>query len=149
MILPNASCSPYIRSIALPTPHHRSAAYMHRYALALTLSLALMGCSKGQEARADNNAADVSKPRITLVDGPPFAPNGFGEFKEPWAMTFLPGARLPLTESAGPSKLFSTPNRTTFHVTCRPKAPFGRQGAIVLFVVCTDVDPQHTITTAT
>src|SRR3546814_13045060 len=73
MILPNASCSSYIRSIALPTPHHRSAAYMHRYALALTLSLALMGCSKGQEARADNNAADVSKPRITLVDGPPFA----------------------------------------------------------------------------
>src|SRR3546814_4741459 len=69
MILPNASCSSYIRSIALPTPHHRSAAYMHRYALALTLSLALMGCSKGQEARADNNAADVSKPRITLVDG--------------------------------------------------------------------------------
>src|SRR3546814_11652547 len=98
MILPNASCSSYIRSIALPTPHHRSAAYMHRYALALTLSLALMGCSKGQEARADNNAADVSKPRITLVDGPPFASNGFGEFKEPWAMTFLPGGRLLVTE---------------------------------------------------
>src|SRR3546814_6707155 len=80
MILPNASCSSYIRSIALPTPHHRSAAYMHRYALALTLSLALMGCRKGQEARADNNAADVSKPRITLVDGPPFASTGLGEF---------------------------------------------------------------------
>src|SRR3546814_5908251 len=117
MILPNASCSSYIRSIALPTPHHRSAAYMHRYALALTLSLALMGCSKGQEARADNNAADVSKPRITLVDGPPFASNGFGEFIEPWAMTFLPGGRLLVTERAGALKLFSPANRTTIDVT--------------------------------
>src|SRR3546814_7524586 len=98
MILPNASCSPYIRSIALPTPHHRSAAYMHRYALALTLSLALRGCSKGQEARADNTAADVSKPRITLVDGTPFASNGFGQLKEPWAWNFLPGGPLVVTE---------------------------------------------------
>src|SRR3546814_12919482 len=101
MILPNASCSPYIRSIALPTPHHRSAAYMHRYALALTLSLALMGCSKGQEARADNNAADVSKPRIHPVDGQPFASNVFGEFKEPGAMPLLPGGRLLWTERPG------------------------------------------------
>src|SRR3546814_9317604 len=94
---------------------------MHRYALALTLSLALMGCSKGQEARADNNAADVSKPRITLVDGPPFASNGFGEFKEPWAMTFLPGGRLLVTERAGALKLFSPANRTTIDVTGMPK----------------------------
>src|SRR3546814_3343966 len=85
MILPNASCSSYIRSIALPTPHHRSSAYMHRSALALTPSLALMGCSKGPETRADNNAAHVSKPRIPLVDGPPFASHGFREINGPLA----------------------------------------------------------------
>src|SRR3546814_968250 len=101
MILPNASCSPYIRSIALPTPHHRSAAYMPRYPLALTLSLALLGCRKRQEARADNHAADVTTPRIPLVARPPFASHVFGYVQDPCAMTFLPAARLPLTETAG------------------------------------------------
>src|SRR3546814_18584115 len=125
MLLPNASCSSYMRSVSLPTPHHRNAAYMHRYALALTLSLAHMGCSKGQEARADNNAADVSKPRITLVDGPPFASNGFGEFNEPWAMTFLPGCRFLVTERPGALELFSPATRTTNEVKGMPK---GRSG---------------------
>src|SRR3546814_18160345 len=125
MILPNASCSSYIRSIALPTPHHRSAAYMHRYALALTLSLALMGCSKGQEARADNNAAAVSKPRITLVDGPPFASNGFGEFKETWDMTFLTGGRLLVTARAGALKLFDPVHRTPIDATGLQQGAYG------------------------
>src|SRR3546814_4122028 len=87
-----------------------------------------MECSKGQEARADNTASAVSKPRITLVDGPPFASNGFGEFKEPWAMTFLPGGRLLVTERAGALKLFSPANRTTIDVTGMPKVAYGGQG---------------------
>src|SRR3546814_19310049 len=116
MILPNASCSSYIRSIALPTPHHRSAAYMHRYALALTLSLALMGFSKGPEARADNNAAEVSKPRIPLVSGPPFSSHGFGEFKEPLAITYLPAGRLLVPVRQGALTLFSPAHRTPITV---------------------------------
>ncbi|HEY9580137.1 MAG TPA: PQQ-dependent sugar dehydrogenase [Rhizorhapis sp.] len=118
---------------------------MHRYALALTLSLALMGCSKGQEARADNNAADVSKPRITLVDGPPFASNGFGEFKEPWAMTFLPGGRLLVTERAGALKLFSPANRTTIDVTGMPKVAYGGQGGLGDVVLGPDADTTDSV----
>src|SRR3546814_20931216 len=104
MILPNASCSAYIRSIALPTPHHRSADYMHRYALALTLSLAPMGCSKGQEARAENNAADVSKPRINPADGPPLASNRFGRVQETGTRTSFPGGRLLPADREGRGK---------------------------------------------
>src|SRR3546814_12350300 len=121
---------------------------MHRYALALTLSLALMGCSKGQEARADNNAADVSKPRITLVDGPPFASYGFGEFKEPWAMTFLPGGRLLVTERARALKLFSPATRTSIDVTGMPQVAYGSQGGlgdVVLAPAADTKDPVYHI----
>src|SRR3546814_15231624 len=134
-----------MRSIALPTPQHRGGSDMDGYALGLALALALVGGSKGQEARGENNCGDVRKPRSSLVDGPPFASNVFGEFKEPWAMTFLPGGRLLVTERAGALKLFSPANRTTIDVTGMPKVDYGGQGGLGDVVLGPDADTTDSV----
>ncbi len=54
----------------------------------------------------------------------------FGEFNQPWAMTFLPNGDLLVTEKAGTLQLVNLKNGSKVSVTGLPKVAYGGQGGL-------------------
>ena len=54
----------------------------------------------------------------------------YAEFNEPWAMTFLPGGQLLVTEKPGTLLLVGTDHQTKAPVAGVPKVAYGGQGGL-------------------
>lgn len=95
---------------------HRSGAIV-----ASALAFALAGCG---------NAATVAEP-ATATGGKPFAVTPLADFDSPWAMTFLPGGRMLVTEKAGSLQLVSADGRTKTAVGGVPAVDSAGQGGLM------------------
>lgn len=60
----------------------------------------------------------------------PFASEPLAQFKEPWAMTFLPDGRLLVTEKAGKLKLHDLASKQSVDVEGVPDVAYGGQGGL-------------------
>jgi aldose sugar dehydrogenase len=60
--------------------------------------------------------------------GEPFTVTEIAQFKEPWAMAFLPGGRALITEKAGRLMLWDGKGRSAVPVLGTPKVSYGGQG---------------------
>lgn len=87
----------------------------------LSLLLLLLFCSTHAES-FDNMIYGNSGSRL-------FA-ESFGEFNEPWAMTFLPGGDLLVTEKNGTLLLVHLDNRSRAPVKGVPRVAYGGQGGL-------------------
>jgi glucose/arabinose dehydrogenase len=113
---------------------------MHRTLLLLALSTALACSCKAQSvdgaATADapaatNSGGSPSSPiqREAKAVEPVFAITEVASLKEPWAMAFLPGGRLLVTEKRGVLKLVQ-PGGTIGDVRGVPSVVYGGQGGL-------------------
>ena len=72
------------------------------------------------------SGSGATSPAVRI--GNAFVATPVAEFKEPWAMTFLPDGRLLVTEKKGALKLLNVETRKTGEVTGVPKVAYGGQG---------------------
>lgn len=114
---------------------------MTRHLLAAACIAALAACSADTNARADTTAptqADTAPatgtPTRTIAlpaaDGRPFVTEEMAQFKEPWAMTFLPDGRLLVTEKPGTLKLFDPASGRGSDISGVPEVAYGGQGGL-------------------
>lgn len=114
---------------------------MTRHLLAAACIAALAACSADTNARADTAAstqADTAPatgtPTRTIAlpaaDGRPFVTEEMAQFKEPWAMTFLPDGRLLVTEKPGTLKLFDPASGRGSDISGVPEVAYGGQGGL-------------------
>lgn len=87
----------------------------------LVLLLAFLSCSSYAKT-ADNI--------VTGNAGSKLNAESFGEFNQPWAMTFLPSGSLLVTEKAGSLVLFNLNDRSKVSVTGLPEVAYGGQGGL-------------------
>jgi glucose/arabinose dehydrogenase len=92
-----------------------------RYISFLCLLLTLLSCGTQSES-ADNIV--YGKTDTT------FFAESFGEFNEPWAMTFLPNGNLLVTEKEGILLLVNLDYRTKISVKDLPNVAYGGQGGL-------------------
>jgi aldose sugar dehydrogenase len=99
--------------------------------LALIPVLALAGCNGGGDAMVAGNAAAPAG-QTAAADGRPFTVEELGQFREPWAMTFLPNGMLLVTEKRGNIRFIdfgpSTPRLGS--VSGVPQVAYGGQGGL-------------------
>lgn len=74
--------------------------------------------------------ADSTKKTINGNGGSRLLAESFGEFNEPWAMTFLPDGDLLVTEKSGSLLLVHLDDRTRVVVKGVPKVAYGGQGGL-------------------
>ncbi len=72
--------------------------------------------------------AGLTRPRV--VPDPPFDQTEVARFDQPWAMVFLPGGRLLVTEKPGRLKLLDPGSGTMGEVRGVPAVAFGGQGGL-------------------
>ena len=87
----------------------------------LVLLLAFFSCSSYAKT-ADNI--------VTGNAGSKLNAESFGEFNQPWAMTFLPSGDLLVTEKAGSLVLFNLNDRSKVSVKGIPEVAYGGQGGL-------------------
>ena len=69
----------------------------------------------------------------------------FGEFNEPWAMTFLPGGELLVTEKPGSLLLVNLENRSQVSIAGVPNVAYGGQGGLGDIVLHPQYQDNHLI----
>src|SRR5688572_3490492 len=74
-------------------------------------------------------AQQTPPPATPQVAAKPFDVAAAGEFKEPWAMTFLPDQRVLVTQKTG-ELLLHRPGGPTVEVTGVPDVAYGGQGGL-------------------
>ena len=74
----------------------------------------------------------------------PFRVEEIGRFSEPWAMTFLPGGDLLVTEKRGALKLRRA-NGSVLDVTGVPQVSYGGQGGLGDVVLHPDFARNHLV----
>ena len=87
----------------------------------LSLLLLMLSCS-ARTGSADNTIAGNAGSRLFVEI--------FGAFNEPWAMTFLPGGDLLVTEKPGTLLLVRLGDRSKTPVKGVPKVAYGGQGGL-------------------
>ncbi|HEX7872388.1 MAG TPA: PQQ-dependent sugar dehydrogenase [Sphingobium sp.] len=99
--------------------------------LCFTLALLLVACGNPNRASADD--------AIATTDGAaPFVKTEIADFDEPWAIAFLPGGQLLVTEKAGRLKVISADGKTVREVTGVPTVDSAGQGALMDVVPAPD-----------
>lgn len=112
---------------------------MRNLSLSALLSAVLLACTGGGDAQATQGAAESEQAiaDISPVDRDPFKTEAIADFKEPWAMTFLPDGRMLITEKKG--KLFLvTQQGQKLEVGGVPKVDYGGQGGLGDIVLAPD-----------
>ncbi len=101
---------------------------MTKFSLTGALTIALIACTNGDDARATEGSSDSDTlSTISPVDREPFTTTEITDFDEPWAMTFLPDGRMLVTEKAG--KLFLVDQKgTKTEIGGIPDVDYGGQG---------------------
>jgi glucose/arabinose dehydrogenase len=92
-----------------------------RFISFLFISLMLLSCGNQSES-AENIVYGKTGSKL-------FA-ESFGEFNEPWAMTFLPNGNLLVTEKQGTLLLVNLDDRSKVSVQGMPKVAYGGQGGL-------------------
>ncbi|MFP7723029.1 PQQ-dependent sugar dehydrogenase [Lysobacter sp. A3-1-A15] len=99
---------------------------------AACLAVLLAACTTTNDAAPAQTGTDTDSTAAT--DGRPFTTTEIAQFKEPWAMTFLPDGRLLVTEKPGKLKLVwlgDGPGSTTVvEVAGVPEVDYGGQGGL-------------------
>ena len=90
--------------------------------LLLINGLALLMFISGQSLASSADNEIIGNAGSTLVV------ESFGEFEEPWAMTFLPNGNLLVTEKAGALQLVNIGNRSKVAIAGVPKVAYRGQG---------------------
>lgn len=96
---------------------------MHRFRSLLFPFLALIGCTAASDGGAAGQGSDSA-------GGRPFAVEEVAQFNQPWAMTFLPGGDLLVTERPGRLKLRRADDGRILDVTGAPEVDYGGQGGL-------------------
>ncbi len=94
----------------------------------------LSACNSGVQAQ---NAAPVRS-------GPPFKTQLMGKFNEPWALAFLPGGGLLVTEKKGKLRLRAAEGKIT-NVLGVPHVSYSEQGGLLDVVIAPDFSTSHVI----
>lgn len=87
----------------------------------LTIFITLSSCTTN---------ADSNKKAINGNAGSKLLAESFGEFNEPWAMTFLPDGKLLVTEKPGSLLLINLNDHSRVAVKGVPKVAYGGQGGL-------------------
>ena len=87
----------------------------------LTIFITLSSCTTN---------ADSNKKAINGNAGSKLLAESFGEFNEPWAMTFLPDGKLLVTEKPGSLLLVNLNDHSRVAVKGVPKVAYGGQGGL-------------------
>jgi len=85
--------------------------------------------SDSATAAADPQTS-TADPASESDDAWPFVATAFGEFNQPWAMSFLPDGRLLITQKTGEVKLFDPQSKYSGDVTGVPEVDHGGQGGL-------------------
>ncbi|MGB5445927.1 MAG: PQQ-dependent sugar dehydrogenase, partial [Psychromonas sp.] len=93
----------------------------------LLILFACSSCAESVDNIIDGNA------------GSRLAAESFGAFNEPWAMSFLPGGDLLVTEKSGSLYIVDLDNRTKVSVQGLPEVAYGGQGGLGDIIL----DPQY------
>ncbi len=99
--------------------------------LSTGLAFVLVAC--GQPSTAQD-ARNVGQPPITGAQpgaAKPFTETTVATFKAPWAMTFLPGGRMLVTEKAGVLKLAAADGKSAIDVSGVPRVDSAGQGGLM------------------
>ena len=86
-------------------------------------ALVLLGCTAASDGGTTGQGADAA-------GGRPFAVEEVAQFNQPWAMTFLPGGHLLVTERPGRLKLRLADSGRILDVTGVPEVDYGGQGGL-------------------
>ena len=97
-----------------------------------SLSLLLLLISCGSQSNSTENI-------VYGTTGSKLSVESFGEFNEPWAMTFLPDGNLLLTEKAGILLLVNLDGHSKISIEGLPKVAYGGQGGLGDVIL----DPQY------
>lgn len=93
----------------------------------ICLGLSLAACGQAEQSEANPPKPMAS---ITPVDAPPYTIENVTRFKEPWAMTFIPGtSNMLVTEKGGTLKLRMA-NGEIYDVSGVPEVDYGGQGGL-------------------
>ncbi len=90
-------------------------------------------------------AADQSSPAAVARAHWPFTATELGRFDEPWAMSFLPGGSLLITEKAGRLQHFNPATGKRAEITGMPAVAYGGQGGLGDVVLHPDFASNHLI----
>lgn len=106
---------------------------MYRPAFTACAAIALIACNGNGNAHTDSEPATGESDALTIVDTEPFVAEEMGRFDEPWAMTFLPGGMLLITEKGGTIRFIDnpgTPGARLGTITGVPAVDYGGQGGL-------------------
>lgn len=109
---------------------------MHRATLLATATMALLpACGKAPEARAPSVSAEpVNYGNAQPTETKPFKTNAIATFDNPWALAFLPGGAMLVTEKTGHLWL-TTPSGQKTEVGGVPAVHFEGQGGLLFVAV--------------
>lgn len=110
--------------------------HLERYLLYFTL-LILFPAS---DVDADSGAVKITGSAGSIIWSTTHA-----EFNEPWAMTFLPGGEMLVTEKSGNLLLVSADGRSKVPVAGVPKVAYGGQGGLGDVIVHPDYKKNHLV----
>ncbi|XCN73332.1 MAG: PQQ-dependent sugar dehydrogenase [Candidatus Electrothrix aestuarii] len=105
--------------------------------LFLPLFFVLLSCKAGSET----NKGEI----IQGNAGSTLQAESFGEFNEPWAMTFLPDGDLLVTEKSGTLLLFRMHDHSKVPVQGVPQVAYGGQGGLGDIILHPDYKENHLI----
>ncbi len=109
-----------------------------------TAALMLTACNAtvpGSKADNGGTASGAAAGQAVASDGKPFAITEVASFKEPWAMSFIPGRNLMLvSEKGGALKLFDIDSRQIATVSGTPRVDYGGQGGLGDIIVSPGFD---------
>ncbi|MEO6365264.1 MAG: PQQ-dependent sugar dehydrogenase, partial [Luteimonas sp.] len=97
-------------------------------AVALLSGCNSQGAATAQTAAGTPSTAASEAPANS--GGKPFVTTEVADFKEPWAMTFLPDSRLLVTEKTGALKLLDVGSGKIGNVSGVPSVDYGGQGGL-------------------
>ena len=100
-------------------------------ALPVTLALSLAACNgSNDKAVANDSGAQSFDQANAASNGRPFVETDIAKFDEPWAMSFLPGDRVLVTEKQGVLKIADIRSGQTATVSGAPTVDYGGQGGL-------------------
>ncbi len=107
---------------------------MEYWVLALC-AISLVACGAGSEQSMavqsdESGSASFAGKIVKLPDNPPFDAYALATFDEPWAMTFLPDARILVTERPGRLFVVDQQGRKSAAIAGLPDVDYGGQGGL-------------------
>lgn len=114
---------------------------MRNLTLATGLSIVLIACSNGDDAKANQGGSEEAQAStdISPVDRKPFEKTEIASFDEPWAMTFLPDGRMLITEKKGKLLLVDQKGTKT-EIANVPEVDYGGQGGFGDVILAPDFE---------